>query len=87
LGLLGGTLGLGLAVYGTALIKMFLPDNVPLPRVNELGIDHRVLTYSFSVSLLAGVLTGIFPARHGLAGGGAEWIERGSALVRPQCRG
>jgi putative ABC transport system permease protein len=69
LGLLGGTLGLGLAVYGTTLIKTFLPDNVPLPRVNELGIDHRVLAYSLVVSLLAGLLTGIFPARHGLAWG------------------
>ena len=67
LGLVGGALGLGLAVYGTSLIKILLPDNIPLPRLNELGVDHRVLTYSLAVSLLAGLLTGIVPVRR-------EWV-------------
>src|SRR5262249_9076552 len=67
LGLVGGALRLGLAGYGTSPIKNLLADHITLPRLNELGVDHRVLTYSLAVSLLAGLLTGIVPVRH-------EWV-------------
>jgi predicted permease len=60
LGIIGGGLGLLLAAWGTQAILGVLPD--ALPRSREIGIDLRVLLFTFSISVLAGVVFGLVPA-------------------------
>jgi putative ABC transport system permease protein len=60
LSLLGGALGLLLAMWSLDLIKAF--SAVRIPRLNEVNLDARVLLFTVAVSLLTGVLFGLAPA-------------------------
>jgi predicted permease len=60
LGMGGGALGLLLAVWGMRSALTVLP--LALPRVEEVGLDARVLIFNAVVSILAGVLFGLAPA-------------------------
>jgi putative ABC transport system permease protein len=62
LALLGGTLGLLLAVWSLDLLVAVSP--AALPRSSEIAIDARVLAFSLAVSLAAGLFFGLFPALH-----------------------
>ncbi|HSR51441.1 MAG TPA: ABC transporter permease [Acidobacteriota bacterium] len=59
LGLLGGLAGLALAYGGIRLLLYLEPGR--LPRLEEIGIDPNVLGFTLGVSLLAGLLFGLFP--------------------------
>jgi putative ABC transport system permease protein len=79
--LVGGVVGVLLAFAGVRLLVAMLPD---LPRVLETGIDHRVLLFALSLSLLTGLLFGLAPAlrgagpamRQGLREGGRAGVGR-----------
>jgi predicted permease len=58
--LAGGVLGLAIAAWGTGAMLKLLP--AALPRMDEIGIDGRVLAFTFGASLLAGILFGLAPA-------------------------
>jgi putative ABC transport system permease protein len=58
--LAGGALAMVLAIWGTSLLVAMKPDN--LPRLGEIGVDLRVLGFTFGVSLLTGILFGLLPA-------------------------
>jgi predicted permease len=58
--LAGGALGLLLAAWGTNVMLKFLP--AALPRMDEIGVDGRVLAFTLGASLLAGILFGLAPA-------------------------
>jgi len=60
LGVVGGAAGLTLAWGGLKLLVALGPES--LPRLNEIGIDYTVLGFTFVVSVLAGLLFGLFPA-------------------------
>ena len=60
LGVAGGALGLLIAKWGTRAILAALPD--ALPRAEEIGIDSHVLVFTVGVSVLTGILFGLFPA-------------------------
>ena len=60
LGLMGGLAGLGLAVGGVRLLIWMGPEN--LPRLSEIAVDRPVLAFTLGVSVLAGLLFGMFPA-------------------------
>ena len=60
LGILGGAFGLLLAGWGTRAALKALPE--ALPRAGEVGIDLRVLLFTASTALLAGILFGLAPA-------------------------
>jgi putative ABC transport system permease protein len=60
LGLLGGAAGLGLALALLRFLVRIMPSEVP--RLNLIGLDVRLLAFSFVVSLLAGILFGLAPA-------------------------
>jgi len=64
LGVLGGALGLLLAVWGTDLLINISPSN--MPRMSEITIDYRVLGFTFAISLLTGVIFGLLPALQAL---------------------
>jgi putative ABC transport system permease protein len=93
LSLVGGGLGLLLAMWVTAGLVQF--TTAGLPRLNEISADRTVLVFSLLVSILTGILFGIFPAlqasrtdihdalkeagRTGTAGSGKRWLR--DALV------
>jgi len=60
LALAGGVLGLVLAVWVTAVLAHSAPAGVP--RLSEISLDRSVLLFSLALSLLTGILFGIFPA-------------------------
>jgi len=60
LGLAGGALGFLLASWGTQIALNLLP--MSLPRANEVSMDARVLLFTLLLSILAGVLFGLYPA-------------------------
>jgi ABC-type antimicrobial peptide transport system permease subunit len=62
LSLAGGALGLLLASWGTYLLAAYGPADVP--RLHDIGIDRTVLTFTFVVATLTGVLFGLAPALH-----------------------
>jgi putative ABC transport system permease protein len=88
LSLIGGGLGLLVAVWTVDALKMMNPAT--LPRLNELSMDGRVLAFGFLISLMTVALFGLFPAlrasrpdlnetlKEGGLGGGAS----GRQLVR-----
>jgi putative ABC transport system permease protein len=60
LSLLGASAGLWLAMWGTELLMKLNP--APMLKLQDLKIDARALGFTLIVSLLTGVLFGIFPA-------------------------
>ena len=66
----GGILGLGLAALGVKGLVALAPDAVP--RLQEIGIDGSVLAFTAAISLVSGLLFGLFPvfgyARRDLSG-------------------
>ena len=58
--LLGGALGLLLAMWGVDLLVSMSPEN--LPRVKEVTTDFSVLGFTLLVSIITGILFGLFPA-------------------------
>ncbi|HEX5731670.1 MAG TPA: ABC transporter permease [Blastocatellia bacterium] len=63
LALVGGGLGLMLAVWGADLLVALNPRDIP--RAEEIGIDGRVLAFTLLVSLITGVVFGLVPALQG----------------------
>ncbi len=59
LGLLGGLAGFGLAFGGVRLLTWMGPET--LPRLNEIALDPMVLAFTLGISLLSGLLFGLFP--------------------------
>lgn len=60
LGLIGGGIGLLIAAEGTKPFVAALPH--ALPRSAEIGVDGRVLLFTFAISIAAGILFGMVPA-------------------------
>jgi len=60
LSLIGASLGILLTLWANDLLVALKPQN--LPRLAEVGIDSRVLWFTFAVSLLTGALFGLAPA-------------------------
>jgi len=58
--LAGGAIAVLLAIWATNLLVALQPDN--LPRLQEIGVDGRVLVFTFAVSLLTGIVFGLLPA-------------------------
>ncbi len=60
LGLIGGILGLLIAFSGIRLLKAINPANIP--RLDEIGIDIKVLGFTILISILTGIIFGLIPA-------------------------
>ncbi len=60
LGLLGGVVGLALAVAGLKLLTAIIPPNIP--QIKNTSIDPRVLGFTILISLLTGLIFGLAPA-------------------------
>jgi putative ABC transport system permease protein len=60
LSLVGGALGLLLAIWGTEVLV--LKGAKAIPFLTTVRLDYGVLSFTFAVSLLTGVFFGVFPA-------------------------
>jgi putative ABC transport system permease protein len=88
LALLGGLLGVVVALYGVRLLVQFAPAT--LPRLGQIRVDGAVLGFTFLVTVVAGVGAGLVPAlavgRANLAGlirqGARPVIQGGGSSVR-----
>jgi predicted permease len=58
LSLIGGTVGLLLAMWGVELFSAFANDS----RINEIQVDIHVLGFTFGLSVLTGLVFGLIPA-------------------------
>jgi predicted permease len=85
LGLCGGILGLILSLWATSALSAF---HIPAPVPLQFGVqvDWRVLTYSFVLSVLSGLLLGVGPAWAASRSSLAHALKREDALARPERR-
>jgi putative ABC transport system permease protein len=60
LAIIGGALGLLLAFWMVDTLVAFSPEGTP--RTDEIGIDGRVLAFSFGMALVTGIVFGLVPA-------------------------
>jgi putative ABC transport system permease protein len=60
LGVIGGAVGLLIAEASMIVVRTINPGNIP--RIDVIGIDGRVLTFAFGLSILTGLLFGLAPA-------------------------
>lgn len=60
LSLAGGVAGLIIAVWGLDILLALSPEDIP--RLNQVNIDPRVLTFTLAVSLATGLIFGLAPA-------------------------
>ena len=78
IGLLGGGVGLGLAIGGVALLHA--GAGTVLPRIDQVSVDAVVLGFTLLLSLLTGLLFGLVPSLQ-VAGGSL------TAALREEARG
>ena len=82
LGLGGGVLGVFLSIWATqALSAIQLP--VPIPVDMRIGVDWRVLVFTFGLSILSGLLLGVAPAWAAARPLLASALKGEDALARP----
>jgi predicted permease len=85
LGLGGGILGVLLSLWATqALSALQLP--VPAPVDMRIGVDWRVLLFTFALSILSGLLLGAAPAWAAARPLLGSALKGEDALARPGCR-
>ncbi|HEX2100562.1 MAG TPA: ABC transporter permease [Candidatus Synoicihabitans sp.] len=78
LALIGGGLGLALGVGLMLALRAALPP-FALPREAEVTLDARVLLFTLGISLLTGVVCGLFPALQATRPDLAAAMKQGSA--------
>jgi putative ABC transport system permease protein len=80
LAIVGGIAGLLVAYWGMQLTRRLAPADVPILGVKDIGLDLRVLAFTFALSLLTGLLFGTLPA-WALAGQDANEVLKGSGRM------
>lgn len=60
LSLMGGVVGLFIAFLAVKVMRVYGPENIP--RLEEVGLDGRVIAFTCLVALLTGVVFGLVPA-------------------------
>jgi putative ABC transport system permease protein len=73
--LLGGAVGLCLAVFGIRGLTALMPADFPM--VYAIGLSGRVLFYTLVVTLLTGIIFGLAPALHSVRTNLADSLKEG----------
>lgn len=76
LALAGGALGWFVAASGTRSVLSVLPT--ALPRADEIGMDTRVVLFTFVISVLTGIVSGLAPAIRGSHSRLSETLKEGT---------
>jgi predicted permease len=84
LAVVGSLAGLGLAWAGLRLLVTIAAGQ--LPRIQDAGLDARVLVFTLGVTLITGLLFGLLPARQ-LLGGDLQFALRESGRGSTNSRG
>jgi len=71
----GAVLGVGVAWLGVRGLIAIAPDDVP--RLDEVGVDYRVVLFTAMVTIATGLLFGIAPAIRGRRGESADTLRDG----------
>lgn len=71
----GGALGLVLAAAGLRVGVSHLPET--LPRVDEIGLDWRIVLFAIALSIVTGIACGVIPAFAALSTGINETLKEG----------
>jgi putative ABC transport system permease protein len=71
----GGALGLVSAHFGIELLLKFFADK--LPRMGEIGLSGPVLQFTFALSIVTGLLSGLLPALSMTRGDVNESLKQG----------
>jgi putative ABC transport system permease protein len=79
LAVLGGGLGVLLAVWGLDLIRALDPGDIP--RLGDASLNRWVLLFTMGVAVLTGILTGMVPALQSSGTDAAETLKAGSRSV------
>jgi predicted permease len=61
LSMLGGTLAIVLAIWGTDVLVSLVPAGLDLPRTREIGVSARMLLFALLVTSLTAMLLGLVP--------------------------
>jgi predicted permease len=80
LAVIGGIAGLVVAYWGMQLTRQLAPTNVPVLGIKDIGLDSRVLAFTFGLSLLTGLIFGTLPAM-ALAGQDANEVLKGTGRM------
>ncbi|HEX8174907.1 MAG TPA: ABC transporter permease [Pyrinomonadaceae bacterium] len=75
LALLGGVAGLIIAYFGIQVLTTVGSSNIP--RLSDIGIDGRVLTFTLVISVLTGIVFGLVPALQASNPDINEWLKEG----------
>jgi putative ABC transport system permease protein len=62
LALAGGAASLLVAWWAQQLLMRFLPENLPVPRLDRLTIDVPVVLFALGAAVISGVVAGLVPA-------------------------
>src|SRR3984957_14925228 len=73
--LLGGTLGLVAAHFGIQLLLKLFADQIP--QLGEISLNGPVLAFTFALSLLTGILSGLLPAVGMTRGDASDALKQG----------
>jgi putative ABC transport system permease protein len=76
LGLIGGALGLLLALWGNDALIALSPENIP--RLASVRVNGLVLGFTFAAALMTGVLFGLVPALQATRSDLAESLKEGA---------
>ena len=79
LSIFGGALGLLIATWGLDGLRWLDPGNIP--RLQNVGIDGRVLAFTSGVALLTGILFGLAPAIRGSHVNLSETLKEGGRSI------
>jgi putative ABC transport system permease protein len=75
LALIGGGIGLLLAVWGIEALVALAPEG--LPRVKEVAIDSTAILFTLGVSVMTGLVFGLAPALQSSRSGVSETLKEG----------
>ena len=76
LSIVGGGLGLMLAIWLSRLLVAFGPANIP--RINQVHLDLRVLGFTLVLSLITGIAFGLVPAWQASSPNVTGWLKDGA---------
>lgn len=85
LGLLGGSAGVFVAIWGVDLALGLMPAG-SLPRLQETGFDPHALVFTMVISILSGLIFGLAPAFHSSGASLVGSLKDGASTERPRLR-